>query len=76
VSKIESQTFREVKTVEADTMSYVQEQEAKSNELLLTPEYVKMQTAKLLANNTKMYFSGEGEGNVVAAALAAAFGSK
>ncbi len=51
--------FDEKMRMEADTMSYVQEQEAGSNQLLLTPEYIQLQLAKSLANNTKMYFSGD-----------------
>ena len=57
---------------EADTMSYFQEQEANSNKLLLTPEYLQLNVAKSLMNNTKMYFSGED--SVVGQVFAKVFG--
>ena len=38
--------------------SYVAASDAKSNEDLLTDNYVKLETAKMMLNNTKMFFSG------------------
>lgn len=59
-------------TNEADTMSYFQEQEASSNKLLLTPEYLQLHVAKAMINNTKMYFSGED--SLVGQVFASVFG--
>jgi hypothetical protein len=42
----------------ADVSSYVAASDAKSNEGLLTDNYVKLETAKMMVNNTKMFFSG------------------
>ena len=43
---------------EADASSYVQESEAKSNEKLLTDQYIRLNVAKSMMNNTKLFFSG------------------
>jgi hypothetical protein len=45
--------FDEKMRMEADTMSYVQAEEASSNEALLTPQYIQLHLAKSLVNNTK-----------------------
>lgn len=58
VSAINNAIFTAKMINEADTMTYVQESEASSNKLLFTDEYIKLQIAKSLMNNTKMYFSG------------------
>ena len=50
--------FEETESMKADVSSYVKASEAKSNEALLTDNYVKMNLGKMLSNNTKMYFSG------------------
>ena len=38
--------------------SYVAESSAKSNVDLLSDNYVKLETARMMVNNTKMFFSG------------------
>ncbi|TRY77064.1 hypothetical protein TCAL_08349 [Tigriopus californicus] len=58
VSAINNAIFTAKMLNEADTMTYVQESEASSNKLLFTDEYIKLQIAKSLMNNTKMFFSG------------------
>ena len=50
--------YEETEKLKADVSSYVKASDAKSNENLLTDNYVKLNVAKLLSNNTKMYFSG------------------
>ena len=47
---------------EADASSYVDNSKAESNKKLLTDNYIKLQLAKSLTNNTKMFFSGEESG--------------
>lgn len=44
--------------MQADVSSYVKASEANTNKELLTDNYVKLTLGQLLANNTKMYFSG------------------
>ncbi len=72
VTAINNAIYREKMRNEADTMSYVQAQEASSNEKLLTDAYVRLQVARAMANNTKLYFSGED--SVVGGVLAQVFG--
>ena len=43
---------------EADASSYVDNSKAKSNQKLLTDNYIKLKLAKSLADNTKMFFLG------------------
>ena len=50
----------------------MQASSAQSNEKLLTDNYVKLNVAKMLSNNTKMYFSG-GD-SVLGASLSQIFG--
>ena len=52
------QVYEETEKLKADVSSYVQASSAQSNEKLLTDNYVKLNVAKMLSNNTKMYFSG------------------
>ena len=42
-----------------DVKKYKTMTEAEANTRLLTKEYVQLETAKHLANNTKLYFSGD-----------------
>ena len=42
----------------ADASSYADKSRADSNEKLLTDNYIKLQLAKSLTNNTKIFFSG------------------
>lgn len=66
------QVYEETEKLKADVSSYVQASSAKSNEKLLTDNYVKLNVAKMLSNNTKMYFSG-GD-SVLGASLSKIFG--
>jgi len=43
----------------ANITAYAKEKAAEANKLLFTDEYVKLEMAKSLSNNTKFYFSGE-----------------
>lgn len=72
ISSINNEIFMEKMKNEADASSYVSESEAKSNELLLTDQYIRLNVAKSLMNNTKMYFSGAE--SAVGTALADIFG--
>lgn len=58
VTRIRNEVYEETEKLKADVSSYVQASSAKSNEKLLTDNYVKLNVAKMLSNNTKMYFSG------------------
>jgi len=43
----------------ADIAAYKKEKQSEANKKLYSPEYIKLEMAKSLANNTKFYFSGE-----------------
>ena len=43
----------------ANLSAYKKEKQSEANKKLYSPEYVKLEMAKALANNTKFYFSGE-----------------
>lgn len=58
MTRIKNQVFEETERMKADVSSYVIASEAESNQKLLTDNYVKLNLAKSLGNNTKMYFSG------------------
>ena len=58
ISHIQNQVFAEQQRVLADVGGYVANSEAEANQNLLTDNYIKLQLAKSLANNTKMFFSG------------------
>lgn len=59
VSKINNAIRQEAERTEAEIQKFKTETEAAANKLLLTKEYVQLNLAKALANNTKMYFSGD-----------------
>ncbi len=59
--------------MKADVSSYVHKSEAESNKELLTDNYVKMQLASKLSDNTKLYFSGPD--SVLGSVLGQVFGS-
>ena len=42
-----------------DIEKYKIEKEAEANKALYTPEYVQLNLAKSMSNNTKYYFSGQ-----------------
>merc|ERR1712106_453243 len=44
---------------EADIFKYKLEKEAEANNALYTQEYIELNLAKSLSNNTKFYFSGQ-----------------
>ena len=58
MTRIKNEVYEETNKMKADVSSYVKKSDANSNQELLTDQYVKLQVAKLLSNNTKMYFSG------------------
>merc|ERR1712021_201870 len=43
----------------ADLAAYKKEKQSEANKNLYSPEYIKLEMAKALSNNTKFYFSGE-----------------
>ena len=43
----------------ADLEAYRKEKQADANKKLYSPDYIKLEMAKSLADNTKFYFSGE-----------------
>ena len=62
ISKIRDSAMSDRLRSEADASSYVDNSKAESNQKLLTDNYIKLQLAKSLTNNTKMFFSGEESG--------------
>ena len=73
MTRIKNEVYEETNKMKADVSSYVKKSDANSNQELLTDQYVKLQVAKLLSNNTKMYFSG-GE-SVLGSVLGQVFGN-
>ena len=73
MTRIKNEVYEETNKMKADVSSYVKKSDANSNQDLLTDQYVKLQVAKLLSNNTKMYFSG-GE-SVLGSVLGQVFGN-
>jgi len=59
VSLINNEIKKEAEKTKADIHKYKLEQEALANSQLYSEEYVKLNLAKALANNTKFYFSGQ-----------------
>merc|ERR1711892_978383 len=59
VSLINNEIKKEAENNEADIFKYKLEQEAEANNALYTQEYIKLNLAKSLSNNTKFYFSGQ-----------------
>ena len=43
----------------ADIAAYKKEKQSEANKNLYSPEYIKLEMARALSNNTKFYFSGE-----------------
>jgi len=58
ISEINNEMARERENNLADIAKYAKDKEAAGNKELYSPEYVKLQMAQSLANNTKFYFSG------------------
>jgi len=59
VSLINNEIKKEAENNEADIFKYKLEKEAEANNALYTEEYIKLNLAKALSNNTKFYFSGQ-----------------
>jgi len=59
VSLINNEIKKEAENNEADIFKYKLEKEAEANNALYTQEYIKLNLAKSLSNNTKFYFSGQ-----------------
>jgi len=56
---IEIQITKDTKQNAADLAAYQKKKQAEANKELYSPEYIKLELAKSLVNNTKFYFSGE-----------------
>lgn len=59
ISRIENQIRKEKEESIADIAKYKATKEAESNTLLYTDQYVQLEMAKSLTQNTKLYFSGQ-----------------
>lgn len=59
VSKLESQIKKQKEDTNADIESYMAASRAEYNKNLLTDQYIKLQMAKSLITNTKVFFSGQ-----------------
>jgi len=59
ISEINNQIVREKENNLADIAKYAKDKEAEGNRELYSPEYVKLQVAQSLSNNTKFFFSGQ-----------------
>merc|ERR1719435_524011 len=59
ISEINNKIVRDKQNNLADIAKYAKDKEAAGNTQLYSPEYVKLQVAQSLANNTKFFFSGQ-----------------
>jgi len=59
LSTLENDITKEREQNKADVDKYKKTQEAEGNEKLYTPNFIKLETAKSLSENTKFFFSGE-----------------
>lgn len=59
ISEINNKIVREKQNNLADIAKYAKDKEAAGNKALYSPEYVKLQVAQSLTNNTKFFFSGQ-----------------
>lgn len=59
LSDLQNQIIKEREENLATVEAYKKQKEAEANKLLYTQDYVKLEMAKALSNNTKFYFSGE-----------------
>ena len=59
ISEINNQIVRDKQNNLADIAKYAKDKEAAGNQELFSPQYVKLQVAQSLANNTKFFFSGQ-----------------
>ena len=59
ISKLNNEIIRAAEETKANNEFYKSAKQAESNQKLYTRRYVKLNLAKSLTNNTKIYFSGE-----------------
>jgi len=59
VSRLDNQIRKQTEDTNADIESYMAASRAEYNKNLLTDQYIKLQMAKSLITNTKVYFSGQ-----------------
>ena len=59
VNDLEIKRIKSREENQADVDAYKKEKEAEANKNLYSPDYVKLEMAKALSDNTKFYFSGE-----------------
>ena len=59
VNDLEIEIIKSREENQADVDAYKKEKEAEANKNLYSPDYVKLEMAKALSDNTKFYFSGE-----------------
>jgi regulator of protease activity HflC (stomatin/prohibitin superfamily) len=59
ISDINNKIVRDKQNNLADIAKYAKDKEAAGNTALYSPEYVKLQVAQSLTNNTKFFFSGQ-----------------
>eukprot|EP00094_Tigriopus_californicus_P007266 TCALIF_06994-PA protein Name:"Similar to erlin1 Erlin-1 (Danio rerio)" AED:0.15 eAED:0.15 QI:0/1/0.5/1/1/0.5/2/145/223 len=59
VSLLDNEIVRKREESNADVEAYKKIKDAEGNAVLFTKEYVQLEMAKALSNNTKYYFSGE-----------------
>jgi len=59
ISEINNQVVRDKQNNLADVAKYAKDKQAAGNIALYSPEYVKLQVAQGLSNNTKFFFSGQ-----------------
>jgi len=59
VNDLEIQIIKSREENQANVDAYKKEKEAEANKNLFSPDYIKLEMAKALADNTKFYFSGE-----------------
>ena len=53
------QIVKETEENKANIAAYQKQKQAEANKQLYSPEYIQLELAKALVNNTKFYFSGE-----------------
>ena len=59
IGEIDNLMRKKKEETNADIDSYKEASKAETNKLLLTDQYIKMEMAKSLTANSKMYFSGQ-----------------
>ena len=59
LSEIQNTILKLAEENKANVEAYKKEKEAEANQALYSPEYVKLNLAKSMSQNTKFYFSGE-----------------